>query len=130
MIAGHYRDFDMSKGGSVFCIGRAIQTESKKLFYNIQKENYFKGASRLSKEQFAKKLAYFKCELIALHPFYEFNGRITRMFVDLICIYNGYLPIDYSKISTEEYIQASIDCVQYADDRRMKQIILDGLNLG
>lgn len=125
--AGLYRDFDMSKGGSVFCIGRAVKNESKKIFELLKKENYFKNFDDVSKEEFSKKLAYIKCELITLHPFYELNGRITRMFFDLIVIYNGYLPIDYSNYSSEDYINASIDCVQCADEKPLEQIILDGL---
>jgi cell filamentation protein len=69
-----------------------------------------------------------------LHPFYELNGRITRLFFDLIAIYNGYEPIDYSQTLTEAadeanaYIQASIACVRAADNSMLRQIILNGLN--
>lgn len=125
--AGKYRDFDMSKGGSIFCIGRALESESKKIFEMIKKENYFKNYDDVPKKEFAKKLAYIKCEIITLHPFFELNGRITRMFFDLIVIYNGYLPIDYSNYSSEEYIDASIECVQCADENRLEKIIFDGL---
>jgi len=37
-------------------------------------------------ENYFKKLAYYKCELIALHPFYELNGRVTRIFFDMILL--------------------------------------------
>lgn len=59
-------------------------------------------------------LAHYQSELIALHPFYELNGRITRLFFDLIAVYNGYEPIDYSAALAEgssglnAYIEASI----------------------
>ncbi|TAJ80771.1 MAG: hypothetical protein EPO42_03625 [Gallionellaceae bacterium] len=43
-------------------------------------------------EKFAERLAHFQSELIALHPFHELNGRITRLFFDLITVYNGYPP--------------------------------------
>lgn len=72
--------------------------------------------------------------MIALHPFYELNGRITRLFFDLIAVANGYAPIDYSKALLEQtatmntYIQASIVCVQQADSRMLQQIVLQGLN--
>jgi cell filamentation protein len=68
-----------------------------------------------------------KSELICLHPFYELNGRITRLFFDMIVVYNGYQPIDYSNYTSQEYINASIECVKYADETFMKRIILDGL---
>ena len=75
----------------------------------------------------AEKIAFYQCELIALHPFYELNGRIIRLFFDLIAIYNGFYPIDYSHYSPKEYNQASIECVQYANCEKLKEIILTGL---
>ena len=72
-------------------------------------------------------MAYFKCELIALHPFYELNGRVTRLFFDMLVCCNGYQYIDYSGVSPEQYIQAAIDCVQFADCMGMEKIIADGL---
>ena len=125
--AGEYRNIDMSKGGSVFCIGRAVQSELKKLFKQIEVKNYFKEFDDISKKEFSQTLAYFKCELITIHPFYELNGRITRMFFDLIAIYNGYLPIDYGVYTPKEYIDASISCVQEADECLLEKIIYDGL---
>ena len=71
------------------------------------------------------------CELIALHPFFELNGRITRLFFDLIATYNGYEYIDYKNaLEIEEgdnqFIKASIDCMMDRDDK-MYKIILNGL---
>ncbi len=80
------------------------------------------------KHLFAKKLAYYQCELIALHPFYELNGRITRLYYDMLALYNGYKPIDYSSaIDNGAYIGASIACVQYADSSLLEKIVYDGL---
>ena len=82
---------------------------------------------------FAERLAYFQGEVIALHPFYELNGRITRLFFDLLAIRHGYAPIDYSLAWQDDaevgnnYIRASIDCVQRADHRLLTQLILAGL---
>ncbi len=125
--SGKYRDFNMSKGNSLFCQGKFVKSASKKIFSDLKKENYLKNSTNLSKEKFAKKLAYYKCELIALHPFYELNGRITRLFFDMIAVYNGYKYIDYSTISSEQYIDASIECVQFADCSKFEEIIINGL---
>ena len=84
-------------------------------------------------EKFAELLAHYQSELITLHPFYELNGRITRLFFDLIAVYNGYEPIDYSQALAQgssglnTYIEASILCVQRADSSKLQQIILQGL---
>lgn len=58
----------------------------------------------------------------------------TRLFFDLIALYNGYGPVDYSQTlgeaayETNGYIQAFIACVRAADNSMLQQIILDGLN--
>jgi len=126
--AGEYRDFNMAKGESRFCQGEFVESSSKKIFKELQKQNFLKDCATQSKEEFAKKIAYFKCELNALHPFYEHNGRVTRLFFDMIAIYNGYEPIDYSTVTTKEYIECAIECVQYANESGFENIILNGLN--
>ncbi len=125
--AGKYRDFNMSKGNSRFCQGEFIMSSSKKFFDEFQNDNFLKEYENVSKEDFAKKIAYYKCELIALHPFYELNGRITRLFFDMIAVYNGYKYIDYSTVSQEQYIDASIECVQLADCSKLEAIVYKGL---
>lgn len=126
--AGLYRDFNMIKGESRFCQGEFIKSSSHKIFEELKDDNYLKEYELLPKSAFAKKLAYYKCELNALHPFYELNGRITRMFIDMIAAYNGYKFIDYSNISPKEYIDAAIACVQFADSASLEQIIFNGLS--
>ncbi len=125
--AGVYRDYNMSKGESKFCQGMYVSSESKKIFSKLKKENYLKDCENISKEEFAKKLAYYKCEMNALHPFYELNGRITRLFFDMIVLFNGYKYIDYSTVEPRQYISAAIECVQFASSDSMEIIILNGL---
>lgn len=125
--AGEYRTLDMSKGDSRFCLAAYLHESSKKIFDELSHDESIYRGDSLSIEEFAHKLAYYKCELIALHPFYELNGRITRMFFDMIAAYNGYPFIDYSGIHPEAYIDASIECVQFADCEKMEKIILEGL---
>lgn len=57
----------------------------------------------------------------------ELNDRVTRMFIDMIVAYHGYQFIDYSHIEVDEYIDASIECVQFANCEKMQKIIFDGL---
>ena len=125
--AGVYRDFNMAKGASRFCQGEFVESSSKKIFEELKQDNYLKDYADKSKEEFASKLAYYKCEINALHPFYEHNGRVTRLFFDMIALYNGYEPIDYSTVTPKKYIDCAIECVQYADQSGFEKIILDGL---
>jgi len=76
--AGVYRDFDMAKKDTLFCKGLYIQNESKKIFTKLKQDNFLKFIT--DKKELAQKIAYYQCELIALHPFYEINGRIIRLF--------------------------------------------------
>lgn len=131
--AGIYRRADMGKGGSLFCRAAYLEQEAHRIFQELEQEQYLKQAASWPADEFVERLAYYQAELIALHPFYELNGRITRLFFDLIAIYNGYAPIDYRRAlktgasGLNAYIEASILCVQQADSSALQEIILQGL---
>lgn len=125
-FAGIYRNENMSKGDSQFCLAQHLPSESKRIFTELKNDAYLFICN--DTKEFVKKLTYYKGELIALHPFYELNGRILRLFIDILCLYNGYNFIDYSDaIENNAYIEASILCVQYADNSKMEAIIEKGL---
>ena len=126
--AGKYRDFNMAKGDSRFCQGAFVAGSSKKIFDALKEDQYLQNYENQDKALFASKLAYYQCEIIALHPFYELNGRITRMFFDMIAAYNGYKFIDYSHVTPSDYINAAIECVQFADCSKLEKIIYLGLS--
>jgi len=126
-FAGVYRDVNMSKGSSQFCLAQYLHSESARIFKELEADNYLANIKN-DKAIFAKKLAYYQGELIALHPFYEINGRITRLYSDMLALFNGYKPIDYSSsIDNGVYIEASIECVQYADTSLLEEIVFKGL---
>ena len=131
--AGQYRTQDMVKGGSMFCRATFLMNEARRIFSELEKEDFLRGAARWPRERFADRLAYYQSELIALHPFYELNGRITRLFFDLVAIHNGYAPIDYGQGLRDDpevdnnYIRASIDCVQRADHALLRELVYAGL---
>ncbi len=125
-FAGLYRTVNMSKGDSQFCLAKHLSSESKRIFTELENDAYLLTCN--NKKAFVKQLTYYKSELIALHPFYELNGRTLRLFIDMLCLYNGYDFIDYSEaIENNAYIEASILCVQYADNTKMEEIIENGL---
>ena len=125
-FAGIYRNVNMSKGDSQFCLAEYLQSESARIFNALKDDNYLSNIA--DKKEFSVKLAYYQGELIALHPFYELNGRILRLFFDMLCIYNDYDTIDYTdSIANGKYIQASIESVQYADTSKLEEIIFNGL---
>jgi len=125
-FAGLYRTLNMSKGNSQFCLAKYLVKESKRIFSELENDAYLLTCN--DEKAFVQKLAYYKSELIALHPFYELNGRVLRLFIDMLCLYNGYDFIDYSTaIENNAYIEASILCVQCADSSHMEAIIQNGL---
>ncbi|MBT3864827.1 cell filamentation protein Fic [Candidatus Peregrinibacteria bacterium] len=132
--AGKYRNKNISKGDTVFCQAVHLKTVADKIFTEIRGDNYLRDFRDKPKEEFAKKIAYYMCELIALHPFFELNGRVTRLFFDMVAVYNGYNYIDYGDISSRKdnaFIQASKHCMN-GDCVAMEKIVVNGLkhNLG
>ena len=125
---GKYRSVNISKGNSMFCPYINLDSFSNDIFTKLKNDNYLKDYEDvLLRDKFVEKLSYYMCELIVLHPFSEGNGRSIRMFFDMIVTFNGYKYIDYSTITPKEYIDAAIECVQFADSGSMKTIILNGL---
>jgi len=126
-FAGAYRDVNMSKGNSQFCLAQYLHSESARIFKELEEENYLADVKE-DKAIFAKRLAYYQGELIALHPFYELNGRVTRLYCDMLALFNGYKAVDYSgAIDNGDYIEASVVCVQYADSSLLEGIVFEGL---
>ena len=132
--AGQYRTQDMVKGGSMFCRATFLPNEARRIFLELENEDFLQGAALWPLARFADRLAYYQSELIALHPFYELNGRITRLFFDLIAIANGFGPVNYGLALRDDsevdnnYIRASIDCVQRADHALLRELVLAGLS--
>ena len=44
----------------------------------------------------ARALAVVPAELILIHPFREGNGRLSRLFADVMAVQAGHEPLDYS----------------------------------
>ena len=125
---GKYRSVNISKGNSMFCPYMNLDTFSNDIFSKLKNDNYLRDYEDASlRTAFIDKLSYYMCELIVLHPFSEGNGRSIRLFFDMIVTFNGYQYIDYkSTLNTDEYISASIDCME-TDCTKMKKIIDSGL---
>lgn len=98
--AGKLRTVDIEKG-NMFCHCEYIPSYSESIFSELKGKHYLKKS-----ENIAADLAYFLCELNALHPFREGNGRSQREFIRELALYNGY-RLSYSGISQDEMIEAS-----------------------
>ncbi len=103
--AGQTRTVNISKGDTMFCSANFIASALKD-FELVLKQNT--PTSTDTKKQIATKLAVIHCELNAIHPFREGNGRTIRLFLDLFAIRAGYNPIIWNKRPHKTYIQACI----------------------
>jgi cell filamentation protein len=103
--AGEIRQGDfLSKGSTLFCLGRYIESNAKKIFADIVKENKLRG---LEKHKFVEKLVYYMGEVNALHPFREGNGRTTREYFRQLSEYAGY-DLDLGGVNKDELLTADI----------------------
>ncbi len=102
--AGAIRTVRISKDGSMFCYPENIESEAKKLFTQLEQDNFLKG---LSSQQFASESAHFLSELNAIHAFREGNGRTQMSFFLLLAEQAGH-SIDFEKFDPAAFLDAMI----------------------
>ena len=101
--AGEVRKHDIRKGDTMFC--RAMYLEDNLKTVSKMPENTF--------EEIIEKYV----EMNMMHPFYEGNGRATRIWLDFLLIKRLGKCIDWKKIDKEDYLSA------------MKRSIINSLEL-
>jgi len=104
--AGEDRTVDMAKGHSPFCRARYIAPQLEQWFEKITAE--LDGWKDLPDAAFAARVAEHICELNAIHPFREGNGRTLRAWLGLVGARTGH-AINLAQLSATEWHQASID---------------------
>jgi cell filamentation protein len=102
--AGELRTIDISKGQTRFCNYRYIEKEANLIFAKLAKENYLLG---LSLHLLIEKLAEYYCDINALHPFREGNGRAQRLLFEHLVINCGYSN-NFETIESNERVDANI----------------------
>lgn len=107
--AGQTRTVDISKGNSLFCRARFIDKETANLMLALRAEEHL--SAYRDPETFARRAAHFLCELNAIHPFREGNGRTQRVFFGLVAEQAGY-QLDLTRISESAMLEASIAGMQ------------------
>ena len=117
-FAGKIRHEDISKGQTKFYSSQYINENLKKLFEELKADKLLKG---LEENTFFEKLAHYMAELNIIHPFREGNGRTIREFIRELGLKNGY-SIDWSRVSKEELLNASIDSIH--DTTNLKKCLI------
>jgi len=86
----------------------------------IKKENFLKDIT--DKIEMANRLAYYLGEINMIHPFREGNGRTQRIYIEQLCINNGRFEIDFTGVTKDEMIAASIQSAKVDNDLLEKLI--------
>ena len=111
--AGKTRTVDISKG-TIFCLVQFIESQFADLYRKLKKENFL--ADIADEKEMGKRLAFYLGELNMIHPFREGNGRTQRIFIEQLCLNNGRFEIDFTEITKEEMIAASVRSANASND--------------
>lgn len=116
--AGAIHTVDIAKG-MYFCRHDAIESEGRRVFEAIAKDNYLIG---LGRDAFVVKLAEHWGEVNALHPFREGNTRTQRVFFHQLARVADW-PIDWTKLDYEAFIEARYENLRTADATALAEVL-------
>jgi len=109
--AGKIRKHDIRKGDTVFC--RAMYLEDNLKTVSKMPENTF--------EEIIEKYV----EMNIMHPFYEGNGRATRIWLDQMLIKNLGMCVNWQNINRNDYLSAMKRSV--VNDLELKFLLKENL---
>lgn len=109
--AGEVRKHDIRKGDTMFC--RAMYLEDNLKTVSKMPENNF--------EEIVEKYV----EMNIMHPFYEGNGRATRIWLDQMLIKRLGMCVDWQKIKRNDYLSAMKRSV--VNDLELKFLLKESL---
>lgn len=112
--AGEVRKHDIRKGDTMFC--RAMYLEDNLKTISKMPENNF--------EEIVEKYV----EMNIMHPFYEGNGRTTRIWLDQMLIKRLGMCMDWQKINRNDYLSAMKRSV--VNDLELKFLLKESLTSG
>ena len=90
--AGLIRNHDIKKGDTLFCKAMYLK-DNLKTVSNMKEDTF---------EDIVDKYV----EMNIMHPFYEGNGRATRIWLDLLLIKKLGKCVDWQKVNKEDYLSA------------------------
>ena len=109
--AGKIREHDIRKGDTVFC--RAMYLEDNLKTVSKMPENNF--------EEIIEKYV----EMNIMHPFYEGNGRATRIWLDQMLIRSLGMCVNWQNINRNDYLSAMKRSV--VNDLELKMLLKENL---
>ena len=109
--AEEVRKHDIQKGDTVFC--RAMYLE-----------NNLKTVSKMPENNFEEIIEKY-VEMNIMHPFYEGNGRTTRIWLDQILIKRLGMCVNWENIIKNDYLSAMKRSV--VNDLELKMLLKENL---
>jgi cell filamentation protein len=116
---GKFRVVNIAKGDHMFCLVPYIPAQMAQRFAGIRAENGLRGLSRVV---FAGRAAEHICEINAIHPFRDGNGRALRAFAEILAARAGH-SVRLERIDPRAWTEASIRSFQDANYGPMRQVI-------
>ncbi len=117
--AGRARTVGIAKGGTPFCPPQNIDSMMNAIFAELERERWLEG---LDLGSFIERAAYYICEINAVHPFREGNGRAIRFYIDVLSAKARGDIFDWTRSSAGEYLQACVAGFQQ-DYSRMVSVL-------
>lgn len=116
--AGQYRTVAIAKG-DLFALPPYIEGEMDRRFALIHRERDLRG---FSADQFAARAAEHICEINAIHPFREGNGRTQRLFLKVLARQAGHnLRID--RMDKDLWMRGSVESFRHQNYGPMTECI-------
>ena len=107
--------------GKPFMEGPEISGALDRIAHRLTEENYLRD---LPREEFATRAADVMVDLNGVHPFREGNGRTQRVFIEALAQEAGH-KLDFSVVSRERMIQASIAGNENGDPTMMRRLFME-----
>jgi cell filamentation protein len=86
------------------------------LFAELEREHWLAG---LDLDSFIERAAYYVCEINAVHPYREGNGRAIRFYMDVLSAKARGDIFDWTRSSGDEYLQACVAGFRQDYNRRI-----------
>jgi cell filamentation protein len=115
--AGQIRTVAIAKG-AVFCLPQYIDSSAAVIFRELRDEDCL---SRLRRDAFAGRLAYYLGEVNALHPFREGNGRAQRAFFGQLARDAGF-TLAWQHLDPVRNVEASA-AIMRGDPEPMREML-------
>ncbi|GHT95753.1 cell filamentation protein Fic [Betaproteobacteria bacterium] len=124
--AGELRTYTTGRNSASFARPEYIESYYESAILKpLKAENYLKASTP---EQFAERSAHYACEINAVHPFIDGNGRTTRILLQDLALQAGYqLDIRRLEANKGAWYAAMAQGFERGDTTKLQQEILNAI---